>query len=114
MVMMIMIKVKKKKKMMMTILKGKSSPRQNEKTFGTLPLTGLLQREKDWQICKIAENQIQILEKNTWSWSDHRLLEKRQKLRLHKMVGYNERKTTAIAKKGHICNDDEEDVDLES
>ena len=58
---MIMIKAKKKR-MMMTRLKGKSSSRQNEKTFGTLPLTGLLQREKDWQICKIAENQIQILE----------------------------------------------------
>ena len=56
MVMMIMIKAKKKIRMMTTILKGKSSSRQNEKTFGTLPLTGLLQREKDWQICKIAEN----------------------------------------------------------
>ena len=95
----------------MTILEGKSSSRQNEKTFGTLPLTGLLQREKDWQICKIAENQIQILEKNTWSWSDHRLLEKRQKLRLHKMVGYKERKTTAIAKKVDICIDDDEEDD---
>ena len=63
MIMMIMIKVKKKKKMMMTILKGKSSSRQNEKTFGTLPLTGLLQREKDWQICKIAENQTKLLKK---------------------------------------------------
>ena len=63
MIMMIMIKVKKKKKMMMTILKGKSSSRQNEKTFGTLPLTGLVQREKDWQICKIAENKKNMLKK---------------------------------------------------
>ena len=52
-----------------------------------------------------------MLEKNTWSWSDHRLLEKRQKLRLHKMVGYKERKTTAIAKKVDICIDDDEEED---